>query len=114
MRHAEQLLRGRSFDIVVSNPPYILNDEAPEMDKEVVDFEPGLALFHDDPASLYRSALDFASKQTPPAHLYCETHYQVAGSLVAALKSPGYVVSISKDFNGNDRFLKARFAGVNG
>jgi release factor glutamine methyltransferase len=106
---AKELLRDRNFDIVVSNPPYILPDEAASLDQEVKDYEPALALFHNDPSKLYRSILGFAESQTPSAAVYCETHFDVAGGMLEKLNFPGCNVAVSKDYNGKDRFLKATF-----
>ncbi len=109
MRDSRHVLQGRHFDIVVSNPPYILPDEATTLEQEVRDYEPALALFHEDPSKLYLSILDVAAGQTPPAAVYCETHFDVAGTLLDTLKIPGCDVAVTKDYSGKDRFLKATF-----
>ncbi len=114
MRDAGSVLTGRHFDIVVSNPPYILPDEAASLDREVKDYEPALALFHDDPASLYRSILEFAASQTPCASVYCETHFDVTGTMLDKLNVSGCSLAVSKDYSGKDRFLKAAFDRSNG
>jgi release factor glutamine methyltransferase len=107
MLSAESLMAGTHVDIVVSNPPYILPTESATIESEVKDFEPSLALFHEDPVGLYLCLLRFAASQSPPAVLYCETHYNFGDTLENALKIPGWEVSISKDYNGKDRFLRA-------
>ncbi len=101
-------------DIVVSNPPYILPDESASLESEVRDFEPSVALFHEDPVGLYKSLMKFAASQAPPAVLYCETHFAFGNTLLEALKTPGWEVVVNKDFNGKDRFLKATFVAQNG
>jgi release factor glutamine methyltransferase len=101
-------------DIVVSNPPYILPDESASLESEVRDFEPSVALFHEDPVGLYKSLMKFAANQAPPAVLYCETHFAFGNTLLEALKTPGWEVVVNKDFNGKDRFLKATFVAQNG
>ena len=51
-----------SFDVIVSNPPYICESEQKEMDTNVKDFEPSKALFvkDEDPLVFYRNIADFA------------------------------------------------------
>jgi release factor glutamine methyltransferase len=114
MLSAESLMHGTHVDIVVSNPPYILPAESATLEPEVRDFEPSLALFHQDPIGLYLSLLRFAATQSPPAVLYCETHYDFGQILENALKMPGWQVSINKDNNGKDRFLKAQIGVLKG
>lgn len=54
---------GKSWNIIVSNPPYICEKEKTEMEKNVLDYEPGIALFVPDenPLKFYRSITKFAS-----------------------------------------------------
>lgn len=52
---AEEIAAGKRFDVVASNPPYVPFRDAPEMQAEVRDFEPHLALFaEDDGLAIYR------------------------------------------------------------
>lgn len=46
-----------SFDIIVSNPPYVLDSERPELDKRVSEYEPSIALFvpDSDPLKFYHA-----------------------------------------------------------
>lgn len=48
------------FDIIVSNPPYITPEEKSKMSSNVLNFEPHLALFVDDPMLFYRSILEYS------------------------------------------------------
>jgi release factor glutamine methyltransferase len=52
-------------DIIVSNPPYICEKEKAEMEKNVLDYEPDLALFVPDenPLKFYRAIAEFASTE---------------------------------------------------
>ena len=52
----------KKYDIIVSNPPYVLEEEKDHMSKNVLEYEPELALFvkNDDPLKFYKAILDFA------------------------------------------------------
>ena len=52
-------------DIIVSNPPYICEKEKADMEKNVLDYEPDLALFvpDEDPLKFYRAIAEFASTE---------------------------------------------------
>lgn len=107
MLSAVDVVAGFNIDLVISNPPYIDPGESDSIESEVRDFEPSIALFHIEPFSLYQALLGFADSQKPKASLYCETHYAQGELLLRSLADTDYLVEIKKDFNGNDRFLKA-------
>ena len=52
----------KKHDIIVSNPPYVLESQRKHISKNVLDYEPELALFvkNDDPLKFYKAILDFA------------------------------------------------------
>jgi len=98
LHNAEKL---PSVDIIVSNPPYIPVSEKKEMNKNVVDHEPHLALFVEDsdPLIFYR-----AIKNINASVYYFETHENLATE-VAALFSKA---EIKKDMQGKERMIKAK------
>ena len=52
----------KKYDIIVSNPPYVIGEEKKYMSKNVLDYEPELALFvkNDDPLQFYKAIFDFS------------------------------------------------------
>ncbi len=93
------------WDIISSNPPYITADEVPELNPQVTKYEPGIALFHSDPLTLYHSIIKFSSKKG--ASLYLECNNKTA-SKVAEMASGFYRnVILSKDLDNNDRYVSA-------
>ncbi len=99
------------FDVVVSNPPYIPASEIAEMDKNVRDYEPHLALFvgDDDPLIFYRKIAKYASQNlSKNGHLAFETHYLYAQQVKELLEEMGFTkVVVEVDLYGKDRFVFA-------
>lgn len=93
------------WDIVISNPPYITAAEKPELNKQVLDYEPHQALFHTNPLLLYEKIIQFAAKNR--AQLFLECNDKSAGK-VAELASRFYRDSaLIKDLDDNNRFVIA-------
>ena len=98
-------------DILVSNPPYIGEAEKKNMERNVLDWEPGLALFvpDDDPLLFYRRiaevGLDILSEG---GVLYYEINQLYGKETARMLQEKGYKnVELRKDLSGNDRMIKA-------
>lgn len=94
------------FDIVVSNPPYITEQEKQQMDANVLDYEPHTALFvpDTDPLLFYRR---IASLRLAPC-LYFEINEAYGAELTRMLQQFGYQNSILKnDCYGKPRILAA-------
>lgn len=96
----------KDWDIIISNPPYITPEEKINLEKQVIEYEPGLALFHDDPISVYRSIIKFASKNN--AFLFLECNDKTAGK-VKEIVTQFYTDSeLLNDLDNNPRFVVAR------
>jgi release factor glutamine methyltransferase len=99
-------------DVIVSNPPYILLNEKTTLHKNVVDFEPRLALFvdDDDPILFYKKIIDVCfTVLNKNGKLFFELN-PLTAKLVSdyALQSNLFkTVEILKDMSGNERFLRA-------
>ncbi len=100
-----------SFNIIVSNPPYIEPVEALGMERHVLDHEPAIALFApaEDPIYFYRIIADKALVAlTHPGYLYFEINPRQVLNMVEMLRAKGFTnIDTIKDFNGRDRFVCA-------
>jgi release factor glutamine methyltransferase len=103
---------GLSFDIIVSNPPYISKSEAKLMPKRVLKHEPSIALFVEDPDTLlfYKTIANFAKKHlNPGGYLFFECNEFNAREVVAFLDANGFgEVSLKQDILEKDRMIRAR------
>lgn len=99
-----------SPDIVVSNPPYIIPSEKQDMKKNVLHFEPELALFvpEEDPGLFYRRIVTYFSKQESAPTLYFETGAQHHETIVQLLQNLGYNTRSRKDMYGQPRMIQAQ------
>lgn len=98
-------------DVLVSNPPYITDSERKDMEANVLDWEPELALFvpDTDPLRFYRriaqKGLDWL---TEGGALYFEINRAYGAETVRMLEECGYRdIALRKDLSGNDRMIKA-------
>lgn len=100
------------LDAVVSNPPYVLHSEEAEMERQVLDWEPRLALFvpDADPLRFYRRIGELSLRLlVPGGWLYFEINRAYGDATVAMLRRQGYRnISLHTDISGNDRFVKAQ------
>ena len=98
-------------DVLVSNPPYIGEGEKKNMEPNVLNWEPELALFvpDDDPLLFYRRIAEIGEKiLSPQGVLYYEINQLYGRETVQLLIRKGYrEVELRKDLSGNDRMIKA-------
>ncbi len=102
----------RSFDIIVSNPPYIRTSIIEELMPEVKDHEPHLALDgSEDGLKFYRSiAVDSKAHLKKNGYLFFEIGYDQGNDVKHILQEEGYAeIVIKKDLSGLDRMVCARF-----
>ena len=101
-----------SYNILVSNPPYIKQSEANEMELHVTEWEPHTALFvpDDDALRFYRAIAEIGqtSALIPGGNIYVEINQALGKETVELFESYGYKeVTLRKDIYGNDRMVKA-------
>ena len=98
------------FDVIVSNPPYIRVLEKNLMSRNVLDFEPHLALFVEDEDSLlfYRKITQLAGKiLKPKGQLFFEINEYLGNEMIKLLKDEGFVeVELKTDVFGKNRMIK--------
>ena len=101
-----------TFDIIVSNPPYVTVSEKGLMEKNVLDYEPELALFVDDnnPLIFYKVIVEFAKKHlSKNGMLYFEINEMFGKEVKEILLLNGFKkVNIVKDINSRNRFVKGQ------
>ena len=97
------------LDIIVSNPPYIREVEKSLMDRNVLDYEPELALFVPDsnPLLFYEKIADFAWRHLKDrGQLYFEINEAFGHECCAMLRSKGFSeIELKKDIHGKDRMI---------
>lgn len=100
-----------SFDIIVSNPPYIGEGEKKDMDRNVLDYEPHGALFVPDAAPLvyYDRIADVSiDALCPGGRLYLEINPLHVRALMAMLDARGFEdIRVYKDISNRERFMRA-------
>ena len=100
------------FDILVSNPPYVMDKEKALMRPNVLDHEPHLALFvsDDDPLIFYRAIADWAHALLKPGGYAIVEINEALGEETARIYSDAgfHSVEIIKDLSDRDRFVSFR------
>lgn len=102
----------KQLDIIVSNPPYIPDQEKSFMHVNVLDYEPHIALFvaDDNPLKFYKIIADYAWKVLRKnGYLYFECNEFNAQKVKEYVIGLGFKdVSLFKDMQGKDRVLRAQ------
>lgn len=105
------------FDIIVSNPPYICCREKVGMCRNVLDFEPEMALFvpDDDPLLFYRAIAVFGQWHLKKGGwIYFEINAAYGEATCRMMQEKGYAhVELRQDFAGRDRFVRAQYSPDN-
>jgi len=99
-----------SFDVIVSNPPYITFSEKEFMENNVLEYEPGLALFvrDENPLIFYDAICRFAKQNLgETGKLYFEINEKYGNDIKNLMISFGFKrVEVIKDINGKDRIVR--------
>lgn len=99
----------KDLDVIVSNPPYVLNSDKKKMQSEVLDHEPHSALFVPDenPLLFYKKIVEVARKSlNQNGLLYFEVHEDLANEVAILMQNSSFQkVVIHKDLQGKERMV---------
>ncbi|WP_306565086.1 peptide chain release factor N(5)-glutamine methyltransferase [Flavobacterium lindanitolerans] len=102
----------QDFDLIVSNPPYVRNLEKDEIKKNVLEYEPHLALFVEDDDALlfYRKISELAQNNLKEnGTLYFEINQYLGTEMIDLLEAKNFnEIELRKDIYGNDRMIFGR------
>jgi release factor glutamine methyltransferase len=107
----EKEMNDESFDIIVSNPPYIPLSDKDTVQKNVYMYEPHMALFVPDetPLMFYESIARYA-KTNQPVTLYFEINEDLGDDLTELMNNMVFKdITIRNDLNGKKRMLKCSY-----
>lgn len=99
-----------TFDLIVSNPPYVAIDEKEFMHANVINYEPHLALFASNPLEFYEAIVRFAEKKLKSdGKIFLEINPVYAESTLEIYQRTGFSdIELVKDITGKQRFLFCR------
>lgn len=96
------------FDVVVSNPPYVLPKEKETLQKQVTEHEPALALFFENMEQMYGSIIHFCEQHLKiGGSLYLEIHENHHQTIRALFDGSHWKSSLQKDYQKKPRFIIA-------
>ena len=99
-----------SFDIIISNPPYIPLREKKDMQEQVLNFEPSIALFvsNEDPLIYYKAIAKIGKQNlSKNGQLFFEIHYNQGKAILALLDELNYHAELRQDSFGKNRMIRA-------
>jgi release factor glutamine methyltransferase len=99
-----------SFDIIVSNPPYIPEKDKAMMQPNVLQYEPGSALFvpDNDPLVFYKSIAEFGKQHlNNGGAIYFEIHEDLGETITKLMQANNYTAELKKDMQEKDRMIKS-------
>ena len=107
-----ELNKLEKVDVIVSNPPYVLESDKQTMDSNVLDFEPHNALFVEDenPLIFYNKIIKIAKKSlNKNGFIFFEIHELKANDIIDLLTDNNFSnIELKKDLQNKDRMIKAQ------
>ena len=104
-----------SFDIIVSNPPYVPYTDKETMKPNVLHYEPATALFvpEKDPLLFYKAIAEFGKTHlNKEGSIYCEIHEDMGEETARLFRSYGYYTELKKDMQQKDRMIRSGLVEV--
>jgi len=103
----------KKYDLIVSNPPYVLESEKKYIHRNVIDYEPHDALFVNDsnPLIFYIKIIEIAKNNlNKDGLLFFEINEKFSNQIIELLTDLNFVeIELKKDINGRDRIIKSIF-----
>ncbi len=99
-----------SFDIIISNPPYVPEKDKQQMHSNVLNYEPATALFvpDNDPLVFYKAIAEFGKTHlNKNGSIYTEIHENLGEATMNIFQSAGYMAELKKDMQQKDRMIKS-------
>lgn len=99
-----------SYELIVSNPPYVMEKERTQMAANVLNYDPMLALFvpDDDPLRFYKAIAIIAKEHlAEDGLLVVEINEALADETCAVFKAQGFTHKVYEDFRGKARWISA-------
>lgn len=100
----------KEFDIIVSNPPYVLERSRKDVQRNILDYEPAMALYvkDEDPMIFNRKIAKLAKESLAPNGLvYVEINKYLGAETAKVFAEYGFKTEIRKDVFGSERTVKA-------
>ncbi len=104
-----------SYGLIVSNPPYVMEKERAQMQPNVLDYDPALALFvpDDDPLRFYKAIATIAKNHLAEnGQVVVEINEDLSEETCAVFKAQGFTPKVHADFRGKPRWISADGAGA--
>ena len=101
-----------SYGLIVSNPPYVRDCERTQMQRNVLDYDPALALFvpDNDPLRFYKAIANIAKEHlATDGLLVVEINEALADETAALFRTQGLQPQVHDDFRGKHRWIAATF-----
>ena len=101
-----------SYGLIVSNPPYVMEKERAQMQPNVLDYDPALALFvpDDDPLRFYKAIATIAKNHLAEnGQVVAEINEALGDETCAVFKTQGFNPKVHEDFRGKPRWISAQF-----
>jgi len=108
--HLEERNNLPVFDIIVSNPPYVPQKDKEQMDPNVLNFEPHVALFvpDNDPLKFYKAIAEFGKEHLDKkGSIFLELHEVYAEQTAEFYEREHYKIELKRDMQGKNRMLHA-------
>lgn len=95
------------FNIIVSNPPYVLTEEKEMLEPQVINYEPATALFCESIEKMYKNIIQFSENcLARNGVLYLEIHANQTHKITPLFNNK-WQSKLIKDYSGKDRFIHA-------